>query len=393
MNTAVWFSARTVAWTAVGAVLLGLWLALPPVALRSPWPSVALCALGAVLGCWLIRERRVRVGAAIIVSAVACTVVAVAATRADPAKLDAVVVWSALVAATLTAATPLLFTALGGLISERSGVINIGLEGIMLLGAFFGLLGADLTGSWVGGLAVAAIAGALTALLYGVFAIHLRADQIVGGVAINLLAVGVTGYLLISRYGQQGTPSDLSAVPDVHLGFLEPLSFVGPAFADLNLMVWAGLLLVVVVHVFLFLTPMGLRLCSVGEKPEAAETAGISVFRVRYAAVAASGVLAGLGGAYLSIGFVHSFTENMTAGRGYIALAALVFGAWRPFGALGAVLLFGFASALALRLPEFSDAGATLFQALPYVITLIVVAGLIGRARAPAADGVPYSGR
>ena len=153
---------------------------------------------------------------------------------------------------------------------------------------------------------------------------------------------------------------------------------------------WVALLLVLLVWLFVFRTPTGLRLRSVGENPRAAATVGISVYRVRYLAVVASGVLAAMGGAFLSIGFVHSFNQNMTAGRGFIALAAVIFGNWRPFGAAAACLLFGFSSALAQRLPEYSDSAAVLFQALPYVLTLIAVAGVIGRSVPPAADGRPY---
>ena len=382
-----------VAWGGAGAIALGVWLAVPPVALRTPLPSLLLCALGVAAGVLLLRRGETRIGAFIGAVAVLGGALALAATQAEVGKLETVVVWSALVASMLANATPLLFTALGGMLSERSGVIMIGLEGVMLMGAFFGLVGADVTGSWLGGIGIAALAGGVTALIYAGFAIHLRADQIVGGVAVNLLALGITGYVLVDVYGESGTPSDLPAIPDVHLGFLENVYFLGPAFGDLNLMVWVGLALVFVCQVLLFRTPLGLRLRAVGEKPEAAETAGVSVFAVRYAAVAAAGVLGAVGGAYLSLGFVHSFTENMTSGRGYIALAAVVLGAWRPFGVLGGVLLFGFASALALRLPEFSESYATLFQALPYVLTLLVVAGLIGRSRAPAADGVPYKRR
>jgi general nucleoside transport system permease protein len=380
-------------WGALGALLLGLWLTVPPVELRTPAPSAVLIVVAAGAGAWVAARGQRRLGISIVVCAIATGAVALGATHASSHKLQGVVVWSALVPSTLANATPLLFAAIGGVISERSGVINIALEGIMLIGAFFGLLGADLTGSWVGGLALATAAGGMTALIYAFFAIQLRANQIVGGLAVNLFAVGITSYLLVDRYGAHGTPQDLPGIPDVHLGFISDVYFVGPALGSLNLMVWLGLLFVVVSHVVLFRTPIGTRLRAVGEKPEAAENAGISVFRVRYIAVVCSGMLGALGGAYLSIGFVHAFSDNMTSGRGYIALASVALGAWRPVGALGAVLLFGFASALALRLQVFSESAATLLQALPYVLTLVLVAGLVRRARAPAADGVPYDPR
>jgi simple sugar transport system permease protein len=168
------------------------------------------------------------------------------------------------------------------------------------------------------------------------------------------------------------------------------IPFVGEGLEQLNLLIWVGLISVALLSIFLFRTPRGLRLRSVGENPLAADTAGISPIRVRYYAVIASGAFAALGGVFLSIGFVHSFSQNMTAGKGFIALAAVIFGKWKPGGALAAALLFGFSSALAQRLPVFSPTGAVLFQALPYVLTLIAVAGLVGRSRPPAADGIPY---
>jgi simple sugar transport system permease protein len=212
----------------------------------------------------------------------------------------------------------------------------------------------------------------------------------VGGTAVNFLALGITGYAFIDIYGSQGTPSSISQIPDVHLGFLKDVYFIGPAFSQMNLMIWLMFALLVVSWLVMFRTPLGLRIRSVGEHPKAADTVGISVYGVRYACVVLSGMLAALGGAYLSIGFVHSFNQNMTVGRGFIALAALIFGKWRPFGAFFACLLFGFSSALAERLPEYSGSAATLFRSLPYVLTLIAVAGVIGRSVGPAAIGRPY---
>jgi general nucleoside transport system permease protein len=269
--------------------------------------------------------------------------------------------------------------------------VNIGLEGMMLSGAFFGILAADKLNSWVLGLVAAGVAGGLFALVHAFFAVSLRADQVVGGFAINFLALGITGYLFIDIYGGEGTPPDISEIPDVHLSFLQDWYFIGPILGQLNLMIWLAALTVVLSWLVLFKTPVGLRLRAVGEHPRAAETVGISVYATRYAAVVLSGVLAALGGAYLSIGFVNSFNQNMTAGRGFIALAALIFGGWRPFGAFGAALLFGFSGALARRLPDaYGSSAGTLFEALPYVLTLIAVAGVIGRSIPPAAVGRPY---
>ena len=332
--------------------------------------------------------RRIAWGAVVI--GVLGIVLGYLATRSSVSHLDQVVVWSALTAAMLRYATPLAFAAMGGLFSERSGVVNIGLEGMMLSGAFFGILGADKLNSWPLGLLCAALAGAGFALVHAFFAIHLRADQVVSGFAINFLALGITGYLFIDIYGGEGTPPDVPGIPDVHLGFLKDWYFIGPVLGQLNLMIWLAALTIVVTWVVIFKTPVGLRIRAVGEHPRAADTVGISVYKIRYASVVLSGVLAALGGAYLSIGFVNSFNQNMTAGRGFIALAAVIFGNWRPWGAAAAALLFGFSSALAQKLPAYSESAAVLFQALPYVLTLIAVAGVIGRSTPPAADGRPY---
>jgi simple sugar transport system permease protein len=315
---------------------------------------------------------------------------AIADTNSGVTHLKLVFTWSILVAAMLRYATPLLFAALGGIISERSGVINIGLEGMMLMGAYFGIWGADVLHSWVLGCLVGMVSGGLLALVHAVFSIHLRANQVVSGTAVNFLAAGITGYFFIANYGSNGTPSGISQAPNVKLPLIQHVGFFGGAIGNTNLLTWIGLALVPVLSVFLFRTRWGLRLRAVGEKPRAADTVGLSVLRTRYFAVVASGMLAALGGAYLSDGFVGSFNQMMTEGRGFIALAAVIFGRWRPGGALAATLLFGFASALADRLPTFSASAATLFQALPYLLTLIAVAGIIGRSRAPASIGIPY---
>jgi general nucleoside transport system permease protein len=381
----------------IGLAALGVWLMLPPFGddLRRATDEVVVvpivCGILAIAaGIWSASRREAKVGWSAITVGVVGIVLGVAAAEASITSHEAVFVWSSLFAATLRWATPLIFAAMGGLFSERSGVVNIALEGMMLAGTFFGIWGAIRFDSWAVGLLTAMLAGGALALLHAFFSIHLRADQIVSGTAINFLALGLTGYLYIDLYGEEGTPSNVSMIPDVHLGFLDGVYFVGPILSDLNLMIWLALLTVVASWVFLFRTPAGLRLRAVGEHPRSAEAAGISVYKVRYAAVTFSGMLAALGGAYLSIGFVGSFGENMTVGRGFIALAALIFGMWKPFGAFGAALLFGFSSALARALPEYSEQAALLFETLPYVLTLIAVGGLIGRSIPPAAIGRPY---
>jgi simple sugar transport system permease protein len=382
-------TAARAGWAGVAFGVLAFFVAVPPFTVRTPVVPVLLGLLAMVAGGIAVRAGAKRLGWGAVAAGVLGAIGGIAATRSGVGNLERVVVWSALLAATLRYATPLLFAALGGLFSERSGVINIALEGMMLMGAFFAIWGADITNSWIGGLVVAILAGGVLALIHAVFAISLRADQIVSGTALNFLALGLTGYMFVDIYGTQGTPENLPAVPDITLPLIKDIPFVGDVIGQMNLLVWLGLLAALLTWVVVFRTPAGLRLRSAGENPLAAETAGLSPVRIRYMAVIGSGMLASLGGAYLSIGFVHSFATNMTAGRGFIALAALIFGRWRPAGALAATLLFGFGSALAQRLPVFSPSAATLFQALPYVLTLIAVAGVIGRSVAPAALGRP----
>jgi ABC-type uncharacterized transport system permease subunit len=345
--------------------------------------------IASIAGVYAVREGQRRLGWIAISIAAIGAIGAVVATQSGEANLERVFVWSALLAAMLRFATPLIFAAMGGILSERSGVINIGLEGMMLMGAFWGLWGAEVTGSWVIGLLVGMVAGLLLALLHALFSVTLRADQIVSGFAMTFLAAGITGFFYVSIYGTEGTPDNIPRAPDVTVPGLEAIPFVGDVIGRMNILIWLGLLTCLLTWLLVFRTPMGLRLRSVGENPLAAQTAGVSPVRVRYVAVAISGMLAAIGGAYLSIGFVGSFVEDMTAGRGYIALAVLICGRWLPAGALVFACLFGFCSALAQRLPVFSEQAATLFQALPYVVTLIAVAGVVGRSIPPAAIGRP----
>jgi general nucleoside transport system permease protein len=381
---------RALAWAGIVLGLLAAFVALPPITARSWVWSLLIGLLAALAGVWAITRGERRYGSFALAAAVLGFGLAYLATRSEVGKLETVVVWSALFAAMLRYATPLIFAAIGGMFSERSGVVNVGLEGMMLMGAFFAIMAADKLDSWVLGLLVGVLSGGAAALLHAIWAVHLRVDQIISGFAINFLALGLTGYLFIDIYGQEGTPTDIPSIPNVHLSFIDGIPFLGDVFGNLNLMIWIALILIPVSWFVLFKTPLGLRIRAVGEHPRAADTVGIDVYRIRYGAVIASGMLAAAGGAFLSIGFVNSFNENMTAGRGFIALAAVIFGNWRPFGAAAACLLFGFSSALAQRLPEYSESAAVLFQALPYVLTLIAVAGVIGRSIPPAADGRPY---
>jgi general nucleoside transport system permease protein len=374
---------------------LAFLLALPPITARAPWWPALAGVPAIAAGVWAVTRGAGRVGWFAVAAGILGIALGGLATHSSAGHLDSVVSWIPLFTAMFAFATPLTFAALGGMFSERSGVVNIGLEGMMLAGAFFAVLGADKLGNWALGLLCAAVAGGVAAAIHAVVSIHLRADQIVSGTAINFLSLGVTGYFFIEVYGDNGTPGSISQIPNwpnlTFLGHIPGIGhFLSGVFGSLNLMVWVMFATILLSYVVMFRTPIGLRIRSVGEHPRAADTVGISVYRVRYASVILSGALAALGGAYLSIGFVGSFNENMTAGRGFIGLAALIFGNWRPFGAFAAALLFGFSTALSFRLAQPWGNPAVLFQALPYVLTLIAVAGVIGRSIPPAASGRPY---
>lgn len=287
-----------------------------------------------------------------------------------------------LVLGTLRTATPLVFAGLGGMFSERAGVVNIALEGILLVGAFSAAAAAIATGSLTAALLAAMLGGLLLAALHALVALRFGVDQIVSGVALNMLAMGATEFLMWLLYGS-GANS-----PRIELDGLAG-GGLGRLLVELPPLTWLALVAVPACAWLLFATRFGLRLRAVGEHPEAVASLGLSVLRLRLAAVLLSGVLAGLGGAFLSLGAGY-FVKNMSAGRGYIALAALIFGRWRPGGLLAACLLFGFAESLQgqLQLPWLP---LRFVQMLPYLLTMVALAGAIGRSRPPAALGRPFS--
>jgi ABC-type uncharacterized transport system permease subunit len=293
--------------------------------------------------------------------------------------------------ATLTAAILLLLPALGGTISERSGVVNIAMEGMMLAGAFFAVV-ADLAwhNPWLA-TGVAIMAGGLMALIHAVVSIRFRADQIVSGIAINIFAAGLTVFLVNRIYGLQdvGHVGQSELLPNYNVPVLDQIPFIGQVVFQQNVIVYVALVILVLVHVVLFRTRLGLRIRAVGEHPQAADTAGINVYAIRYGAVITSGLLSGLSGAFLAIGISNTFVPNMTDGRGYIALAAMIFGKWTPFGAFVACVIFGLGEAIYAN-NSIIHVSQYLLSMLPYVITLIVLAGLVGRSNPPAADGLPY---
>jgi ABC-type uncharacterized transport system permease subunit len=381
---------RAVAIAGIVLGVLAVWLALPPWTVGALGIPIAVGFLAAAAGIYALTRDERRLGWWAIGIAIAGTVGAVWLEGRDEQTLNAIFS-TGLIAAMLRFATPLAFAAIGGVFSERSGVVNIGLEGMMLAGAFFGIWATVWSGSWVIGILMAMAFGGLFALIHAFFSIHLRTDQIVSGFAINFLALGLTGYLFRSIYGTQGTPSDVARIPDVRLPeLLRDIPYFGAIFGQLNLMIWLMFAVLITAWLVLFKTPVGLRLRSVGEHPRAADTVGINVYAVRYAAVVTSGMLAALGGAYLSIGFGGAFNENMTQGRGFIALAAVILGKWSPLGAFGAALLFGFGFAISIPLQREADISANLLSTLPYVLTLIALVGVIGRSIPPAAVGRPY---
>ncbi len=296
-----------------------------------------------------------------------------------------------LLAAGVRMATPLTFAALGEVYAERSGVLNIGLEGAMLVGAFAGFWGAHLTGSaWLGALLAMAV-GAVMGLILGVFAITLRANQIVVGVALNIFALGVTSFLRTVVFGLNTDPVQVTGFQPVNLGFLSKLPFAGPAFFQHVPLVYVAILLIPISNFILFRTSWGVVIRATGDNPRATDTLGLSVPEVRYISLLVCGALAGLGGAFLSLGQLNLFVENMTSGRGYIALAAVIFGKWNPTGVLLASLLFGFADALQFRIQGLGlPIPFHIPLMLPYILTLVALGGFVGRSRSPLALGRPY---
>jgi simple sugar transport system permease protein len=291
-------------------------------------------------------------------------------------------------------AIPLILGALAGVLCERSGVINVAIEGQMLAGAWAGALFATLLHNKGLGLLAAVIAGGLMGLLLAVFAIRYFVNQVVLGVVLNVLALGLTGFIYDAlMQPNQDTLNNPGFFDPIQIPVLGDIPIVGPLFFDANIIVYLTYVLIVVVDVALFRTRWGLRTRAVGEHPEAADTVGINVFRTRYRNVVYGGMVAGMAGAFLTIGAVGAFSKNISSGKGFIALAAVIFGRWSPRGAIGAALLFGFADALQTVL-SFTQTPVTIpssfLAMLPYLATLFAVAGLVGRVRAPGADGEPY---
>lgn len=335
-------------------------------------------------------------------------VVAVGSSRESPGVLIV-----SMLATTIAVATPLTLGALSGVFCERAGVVNIGIEGMMLSAAFFGWFGAILMNTVLGmaplpsllvGVLMAIVTGGLMGLLHAVLSVTFKVDQIIGGTVINLLAVGISGFLNRQLFFEKGSifggqvPHAPGTLPAIHIPLLADIPVVGRVFEQQPIAI-AAILLVVLSHFVLFHTPWGLRTRAVGEHPRAADTVGINVMRMRYANVIIGGMVAGLAGAYFTIESVPSFEPGMTNGRGFISLAAMIFGNWSPFGAWAAALVFGAAQALQINLQFFRTAippqwaflqYSSVVGMVPYVLTMLILTGIIGKTTPPAADGVAY---
>lgn len=299
----------------------------------------------------------------------------------------------AMLAISVSRATPLVLGGLSGVISERAGVVNIAIEGIMLAGAFAGFLVGIYTHSLPLAVLGAILTGGVMAALHAVLSIRFSVDQIISGTVINILAVGLTGYFNRQLF-QSGAPPGQAVFQDIKIPFLGDIPMIGRILFEHKLITFSAIALVLVVHVLLFHTPWGLRTRAVGEHPLAADTVGINVLRTRYVNVILAGLLAGLGGAYFTLESVPHFEPMMTNGRGFIALAAMIFGKWRPFPVWGAAILFGVAEALPVTLQiQGINVPFQIVGLLPYVLTIVVLAGVIGRATPPAALGTAYAKR
>ncbi|MBE0695060.1 MAG: ABC transporter permease [Aquamicrobium sp.] len=292
--------------------------------------------------------------------------------------------------ASIVRAVPIALGALAGVLSERVAVVNIAVEGMLLAGAFTGALVGSLLGGW-GGIAAAILVGGLLGFLLAALVVTYRVDQIIAGVVINMFVLGVTSYVSTQVFQQYRFLNNAPVFRSFDIPLLADIPVIGPVLFQQNIFVYGAMVMVAVATYYLFYTRSGLRARAVGEHPKAADTLGIDVYRIRYVNVTIAGMVAGFGGAFLTLGLVGRFDENMTGGRGFIALAAMIFGRWHPVGALMAALIFGFADSLQQKMALLRTPIPSEFLAMaPYIATIVVVAGLIGRARAPAADGKAY---
>ena len=355
-------------------------------AVNSQWLSFTVAAILAFLGGWVLRRTHVKWTNLALAIGLGLLALAFLTWAASGKSFNL----TGMLRSTVILSVPVTLGALTGLMCERVAVINIAIEGQLLTAAFVGTIVGSAYGIWVG-LIAAMLSGALLGAVLAVLAIKFRIDQIIAGVVINIFALGLTSFLARRVLAEA---QDLNA-PGTFVAFKIPIlgdiPILGQLFFNHNIFVYATFLLVIFLHFALFFTRWGLRSRSVGEHPEAADTVGINVYRTRYRNVILGGFIAGFGGAFLTLSQVSRFEENLTAGIGFIGLAAMIFGRWMPLGVLGAGLVFGFARALQQKLGILGTPIPSEFLSMtPYIVTIIVVAGVVGRARPPAADGQPY---
>ena len=294
-----------------------------------------------------------------------------------------------LAASTLRISTPIALAATGETYSERAGIVNLGLEGQLLIGAFAAVLGSHYSGSPYVGMLLAMAAGLLAGWLHVLFVVRFRANQIVMGVGMNIFALGLTTIGLQTIWGNRGKSDTVTGFPPINLDWLDSIPVIGPILNGHTLIVYLMLLIAVLSWYVLFRTKIGLRLRVVGENPRAADSVGINIDRIKFWAVCVGGMLSGLGGAYISLSDLSLFSRNMSAGRGYIALAACILGNWNPLGALGGAMIFGFLGALQIRL-QATKFPTQFIQMIPYVLVIVIVAGVVRRVRPPGAVGEIY---
>lgn len=294
-----------------------------------------------------------------------------------------------LAASTLRISTPIALAATGETYSERAGIVNLGLEGQLLIGAFAAVLGSHYTGSPYVGMLLAMAAGLAAGWLHVLFVLRFRANQIVMGVGMNIFALGLTTIGLQTIWGNRGKSDSVTGFPPIDLGWLDSIPLIGPILNGHTLIVYLMLLIAGLSWYVLFRTKIGLRLRVVGENPRAADSVGINIDRIKFWAVCVGGMLSGLGGAYISLSDLSLFSRNMSAGRGYIALAACILGNWNPLGALGGAMIFGFLGALQIRL-QATKFPTQFIQMIPYVLVIVIVAGVVRRVRPPGAVGEIY---
>jgi ABC-type uncharacterized transport system permease subunit len=365
----------------------GVTIDAPDLVLPTAPALYVLGGLAIIVGLWQLLRGSRRTSLAIAgVASLGIAAFLVWASRGQSINLTGMLVSS------LVRATPIALAALSGIWCERAGVVNIGIEGMMLVGAFLAVVLASVSGSLFVGVLAGMLCGAILAALHAVLAIRFRVDQVISGTGIIILALGLTSYLqraVLNRYPELNQPGPVIAALSIPRLWRAPV--LGPLLFNQSPIVYLLILLLLLTHVIMYYTRWGLRIRSVGEHPRAADTLGINVFRVRYLSVLIGGAIAGLAGAYISIGSAGRFNEGMTAGKGFLGLAAMIFGNWNPAGALAGSLIFGFFDSWQEKLAILQvGVSADLLGMAPYLATMIVLAGIVGRARMPAADGEPY---